>query len=149
MPITKEQALEIAQYYILYVDEKFALKNNISVSESKEGWAIRAITTPVMLGQQTETMDFTIDANTGEVGVCISAIRDTVQDSLKKIREKEGLDKQKREELETKVKEFEKETKKKSINKKKMVGLRTWFKNNASWLKDIIELISTILSKLP
>jgi uncharacterized protein HemY len=98
----------------------------------------------MITGMQTEIMQFSIDADTGEVGACI-----TVQDILRKINEKEGLDKQKKEQLEAKVREVEKEIKKKPIDKKKIDGLKTWFKNNASWLTDIISIISTILSKLP
>lgn len=144
MPITKEQALELADKWLLAIEEKVVLKDNITISRNHEGWSIVAKTTPIIAGRQTEIMQFSIDVDTGEVGACI-----TVPCILREINEKEGLDKQKKEQLEAKVREVEKEIKKEPIDKKKMDDLRTWFKNNASWLTDIISIISTILSKLP
>src|SRR5665647_3009893 len=73
MIITKEQAIEIADKYLVY-NEKYALKDNISVTDGVKGWEIVAITTPIISGMKTEIEKFDIDRETGEVGASISTI---------------------------------------------------------------------------
>jgi hypothetical protein len=139
MQITKEQALELADKYLLYTGN-IVLRNNITVSGSAEGWSIVAETTPVILGMQTEIITFSIDVNTGEVGVSVTMV-------LREIDERNGIDKPKKEEMKAKVTEVA-ELKKEPIDKKKINGLKKWFEDNASWLKDVISILSTIISKL-
>lgn len=141
IPITQEQALELADKYLLYT-EKFALKDNISVSRVARGWQIVAKTTPVILGMQTEITKFTINAETGEVGVSITAV-------LKEIDERKDLEELKKEQIKEKVREYNEEVEKKPLDRNKMNDLKKWFENNAPYLKSIIDLITIILSKLP
>lgn len=141
MPITQEQALELADKYLLW-SEKFALRDNISVSRSARGWQIVAKTTPVILGMQTETTTFRIDAETGEVGVSITGVQ-------KEIDERKDLDEPKKEQIKEKVREVDEEAEKDPLDRNKMNDLRKWFENNAPYLKSIIDLITAILSKLP
>jgi len=143
MPITQEQALELADKYLLY-SGKIALRDNISVSRGARGWQIVAKTTPVILGMKTEITTFPIDAETGEVGVSITTTV-SITDVLKEIDERKDLDEPKKEQIKEKVKEVEKEP----LDKNKMNDLKKWFENNAPFLKSIIDLITTILSKLP
>ena len=141
MPITKEQALEIADKYIFHTG-KFALRDNISVRKSARGWVILAKTTPVILGMPTEKMTFTIDMETGEVGVSITAV-------LKEINDRQNLDELKKEQLKAKVEEFEKELTKRPVDKDKMNDFKKWFEkfvNYVPLLKSIIDLINTIVS---
>lgn len=75
MTITQEQALELAEKYILQALRRIVLKENISVSRSHEGWAIVAKTTPMAVEMPTERIEFTIDAETGiRVGSCVFKI---------------------------------------------------------------------------
>jgi hypothetical protein len=67
MIITQEQALELADKYLLNTG-RVALRDNISVSKSVEGWRIFAKTTPIILGMDTEMTSFSIDGNTAEDG---------------------------------------------------------------------------------
>ncbi|MCW4023342.1 MAG: hypothetical protein NWF02_09310 [Candidatus Bathyarchaeota archaeon] len=76
MQITKEQALELAEKYLLYT-AKIALRDNISVSENVTEWQIHAKTTPIITGMRTEIMKFSIDKKTGEVGAVITNIFST------------------------------------------------------------------------
>jgi len=147
MPITQEQALELADKYLLY-EEKIALRDNISVSRSAEGWRIVAKTTPIITGMETEITTFSIDVETGEVGASITATV-SITDILRKINERGDLDNPTKEQLKAKVGEVGNELTKKPIDKKKIDSLITWIKNNAPYLKSIIDLITTVLSKLP
>ncbi len=147
MPINQEQALELADKYLLH-DEKIALRDNISVSRSAKEWRIVAKTTPIILGMETEIITFPIDMETGEVGVTITRAV-SITDVLREINGRVDLDELKKEQLKAKVKEFEKDSTKKPIDKKKMESLKTWFKNHASEIEAfyaIIQIISTILS---
>ena len=145
--ITREQALELADKYLLHTG-RIALKDDISVSKSVRGWQIVAKTTPIISGDETEITSFSIDMKTGEVGVSITQIVPIVSitEVLKEIRERKGIDEQKREQLRTKVGEFE-DASKKPVDKNKMNDLKKWFENNAPYLKSIIDLITAILSK--
>ena len=147
IPITQEQALELADKYLLYTG-KFALKDNISVSRVARGWQIVAKTTPVILGMQIEITTFTINAETGEVGVSITGPV-SITDVLKIIDERKDLDEPNIEQIKEKVREFDEEVEKKPLDRNKMNDLKKWFENNAPYLKSIIDLITTILSKLP
>ena len=146
MAITKEQAQELADKYLLYIGQ-VALRDNIKVSEgyerSRKVWKIIvAKTTPIIAGMQTESHIFSIDADTGEVGVVMSSI-------MLKIDEKKDIDDQEKKQLKAKAKELESELAKKPIDKKKVYRLRDWFNNNASFLKDIIKIIiSAAISKI-
>ena len=142
MPITKEQALELADKYFIYTG-KFILKDNISVRKSDRGWQIVAKTTPAILGMQTEITTFTIDSETGEVGVSITSI--SITNILREINERKDLHITKKEELKTKIGEFEKYSTKEPVDKNKMTELKKWFENNAPYLKSIIDLINSIL----
>ena len=149
MPITQEQALEIADKYILY-EGKFALRDNILVRKSAYGrreWEILAKTTPVILGMSTEITTFPIDMETGEVGVSVTVV--SIKDVLKDINDRNNLDKPQKEQLKAKVKEFEKEPMKSPVDKDKMNDLKKGFEkfvNYVPLLKSIIDLINTILS---
>lgn len=147
IPITQEQALELADKYLLYMG-KFTLKDNISVSRVTRGWQIVAKTTPVILGMQIEITTFSINAETGEVGVSITSPV-SITDVLKKIDERKDLNEPKMEQIKEKVREFNEEVEKKPLDRNKMKDLKKWFENNAPYLKSIIDLITTILSKLP
>ena len=70
--ITKEQALELADKWLLKLESKVVLRDNMTVWKSDEGWIIRAKTTPIILGMQIEIMRFSINEKTGEVGVCVT-----------------------------------------------------------------------------
>jgi hypothetical protein len=142
--ITQEQARELAEKYLLYTG-KIALKDNISVSRSVRGWQIVAKTTPIILGMETVITSFPIDMETGEVGAAID-ITVSITDVLKEINERKDIDEQKKEQLRTKVGELE-DTAKKPVDKNKMDDLKKWFEKNAPYLKSIIDLINTILSK--
>ena len=146
MPITQEQALELADKYLLYTG-KIALRDNISVSKGARGWQIVAKTTPVILGMPTEITTFPIDMETGEVGVSITTTV-SITDVLKEIDERKDLDEPKKEQIKEKVKEVDKEVEKEPLDRNKMNDLKKWFENNAPYLKSIIDLITTILSKL-
>jgi len=143
--ITQEHALELADKYLLYTG-KIALRDNISVSRSVRGWQIMAKTTPIILGMQTEITTFPIDMETGEVGASIT-MTVSITDVLKEINERKDIDETKKELLKTKVGEFE-DTTKKPVDRNKMNDLKKWFENNAPYLKSIVDLINTILSKL-
>jgi len=147
MPITEEQALELADKYLLYTG-KIALRDNISVSRGARGWQIVAKTTPIILGMQTEITTFPIDAETGEVGVSITTTV-SITDVLKEIDERKDLDEPKKEQIKEKVREVDEEVEKEPVDRNKMNDLKKWFENNAPFLKSIIDLITTILSKLP
>jgi len=147
MPITQKQALELADKYLLY-SGKIALRDNISVSRGARGWQIVAKTTPVILGMQTEITTFPIDVETGEVGVSITTTV-LITDVLKEIDERKDLDEPKKEQIKEKVREVDEEVEKEPLDRNKMNDLRKWFENNAPYLKSIIDLITTILSKLP
>ena len=140
--ITREQALELADKYLLYTG-RIALKDDISVSRSVRGWQIVAKTTPIISGWETEITSFPIDMKTGEVGVSITV---SITEVLKEINERKDIDEQKREQLRTKVGELEDASKKPDV-KNKMNDLKKWFENNAPYLKSIIDLITAILSK--
>jgi hypothetical protein len=144
--ITQEQALEIADKYLVYCG-KFALKNNISVRLSCRGWEIIAITTPIILGMKTEIENFHIDMKTGEVGASITHVilEDVIDDALKKIRERKDIDETKKEQLNTKVEELKDSANR--TDKNKMDDLKKWFEKNGPYLKSIIDLINTLLSK--
>lgn len=146
MPISREQALELADKWLLHFEGRIVLRDNIAIRKSAEGWSIVARTTPVILGMQTEIMKFSIDANTGEVGVCITF---PVSQILRKIDERGDIDDQEKKQVKAKVTEVETELKKIRIDRSRMMLLRNWFENNASWLKDILEIISKVLSMLP
>ena len=145
--ITQEQARELADKYLLYTG-KIALRDNISVSKGVKGWQIVAKTTPIILGMETVITSFPIDMVTGEVGAAIDMTVPTVSitNVLKEINERKDIDEQKREQVRTKVGEFE-DASKKPVDKNKMNNLKKWFENNAPYLKSIIDLINTILSK--
>lgn len=143
MPITQEQALELADKYLLSTG-KIALKDNISVSRGARGWQIVAKTTPAILGMQTEITAFPIDEETGEVGASITTTV-SITDVLKEIDERKDIDEPKKEQIKEKVREVEQEP----LDRNKMNDLKKWFENNAPYLKSIIDLITTILSKLP
>jgi len=143
MPITEEQALELADKYLLHTG-RIALRDNISVSKSAREWQIVAKTTPVISGMQTEITAFPIDAETGEVGASITTTV-SITDALKEIDERKDLDEPKKEQIKEKVREVEKEP----LDRNKMNDLKKWFEDNAPYLKSIIDLITTILSKLP
>ena len=147
MPITKEQALELADKWLLRFERKVVLRDNMTIWKSNGGWSIRAKTTPIILGMQTEIMRFSIDEETGEVGACITIPVPNVPVILKEIDERKDLDKPKKEQVKEKVKEVNKQAEKEPIDKKKMSSLKKWFENNAPYLKSIIDLINTILSK--
>lgn len=147
MPITKEQALELADKWLLKFEGKAVLRDNMTIWKSNEGWSIRAKTTPIILGMQTEIMRFSIDEETGEVGVCTTIPVLNVPVILREIDERKDLDKPKKEQVKEKVKEVNKQAEKEPIDKKKMSSLKKWFENNAPYLKSIIDLINTILSK--
>jgi hypothetical protein len=142
--ITREQALELADKYLLYTG-RIALKDDISVSRSVRGWQIIAKTTPIILGMETEITSFPIDMKTGEVGASITQTV-SITEVLKEISERKDIDEQKREQLRTKVGEFE-DASKKPVDKNKMNDLKKWFENNAPYLKSIIDLITAILLK--
>jgi len=147
MPITKEQALEIADKYIFQTG-RFALRDNISVRKSAREWVILAKTTPVILGMPTEITTFPIDMETGEVGVSITQIA-SITDVLKEINDRQNLDESKKEQLKAKVEEFEKELTKRPVDKDKMNDFKKWFEkfvNYVPLLKSIIDLINTIVS---
>jgi len=146
MPITQEQALELADKYLLY-SEKIALRDNISVSRGARGWRIVAKTTPVILGMPTEITTFPIDMETGEVGVSLTTV--SIPDVLKEIDERKDLDEPKKEQIKEKVKEVDEEVEKEPLDRNKMNDLKKWFENNAPYLKSIIDLITEILKKLP
>jgi hypothetical protein len=151
MPITQEQALELADKYLLYT-ERIALRDNISVSRSAKEWRIVAKTTPIILGMETEITTFPIDMETGEVGVSITTKTVSITNVLREIDEKKDLDEPKKEQLKAKVEEFEKDSTKKPVDKKKMDSLRKYFEDYAqifSFAKSIIDFITTVLSKLP
>ena len=142
--ITQEQARELADKYLLYTG-KIALKDNISVSRSVRGWQIVAKTTPIILGMETVITSFPIDMETGEVGAAID-ITVSITEVLKEINERKDIDEQKREQTKTKVGELE-DTTKKPVDKNKMNDLKKWLEKNAPYLKSIVDLINTILSK--
>jgi len=145
--ITKEQALELADKWLLKFEGKVVLRDNMTIWKSDEGWSIRAKTTPVILGMRTEIMRFSIDVETGEVGVCVTVPVLNVPVVLREIDERKDLDKSKKEQVKEKVKEVDNEAEKEPIDKKKMSSLKKWFEDNASFLKDVISIIATILSK--
>ena len=147
MPITQEQALELAEKYLLYTG-KISLRDNISVSRGARGWQIVAKTTPVILGMETEITTFPIDMKTGEVGASITTTV-SITDVLKEIDERKDLDEPKKEQIKEKVREVDEEVEKEPVDRNKMNDLKKWFENNAPYLKSIIDLITTILSKLP
>jgi hypothetical protein len=139
--ITKEQAKELADKYLSYTG-KVALRDNILVvNKDAKGWIITAKTTPIILGMDTEVCNFSINAETGEVGVSIDYV-------LKQIDEMKDIDNLKKEQAKAKVIEVDKELRE-PINKNKLNSLKIWLKDNAPYLKSIIDLIATILSKLP
>lgn len=142
MTIIREQALELADKYLLHTG-KIALRDNIFVSRGAKGWQIVAKTTPVILGMQTEMTTFPIDAETGEVGVSITTV--SITNVLKEIDERKDLNEPRKEQVKEKVREVEKEP----LDRNKMNDLRKWFENNAPYLKSIIDLITEILRKLP
>jgi len=72
MTINKEQALELADKWLLGIEGKVVLRDNITISRNHEGWRIVAKTTPLIVGMQTEILQFSIDADTGEIGACIT-----------------------------------------------------------------------------
>lgn len=147
MPITQEQALELADKWLLGFEGKVVLRDNMNISKSAEGWRIVAKTTPIITGMETEIMTFSINAETGEVGVSMT-ITVSIPDVLKEINERKNLDETKKEQLIAKVREFDTEITKKPVDRNKVGDLKTWFENNASWLKEVISIISTILSML-
>lgn len=117
MPITQEQALELADKYISYMGN-FALRDNIKViNKSAEGWNIVAKTTPMISGMPTEIMRFPIDAETGEVGGCQIVTVPNIPVILKEIDERKDLDEPKKEQVKAKVKEVEEEAKKEPMKK--------------------------------
>ena len=147
MPITKEQALEIADKYLFYTG-KIVLRDNISVRKSARGWEILPKTTPIILGMPTEITTFPIDTETGEVGVSITQTA-SITDVLKEINDRQNLDEPKKEQLKAKVEEFKKESTKRPVDKDKMNDLKKGFEkfvNYVPLLKSIIDLINTIVS---
>ena len=142
MPITREQAIELADKYFLQMGS-YVLKDNISVSKSDRGWEIVGISTPAILGMQTEVSKFDINMETGEIGAVITTTI-TITDALRQIKERNDLSIAERDELKTKIEEFEKESKK-PIDKNKMTDLKKWFETNAPYLKSVIDMISSIL----
>lgn len=148
MPITKEQAIELADKYLQYTG-KVALRDNIVViSKNSRGWMITAKTTPIILGMDTEVSTFSVDAETGEIGASITAPV-SINYVLKQIDERKDLDETKKEQVKEKVREVEEEATKKPTDKKKISSLKKWFEDNAPYLKSVIDLITAILSKLP
>ena len=137
--ITKEQALELADKYLLHTG-KVALRDNISVGKSSEGWRIVAKTTPIISGLYTEMTAFSIDAKTGEVGASITMV--VFDDIIKEINERKDINETKKEQLKTKVEEVKDAN---PADKKKISALKKWFENNAPYLKSMIDLINTIL----
>ena len=100
--ITQEQAIELADKYLLHTG-RVALRDNISVIKSDKEWRIVAKTTPIILGMDTEMTAFSIDAKTGEVGASITIVV-SLTDVLREINEKTDVDKIKKEQLKTKLK---------------------------------------------
>ncbi len=148
MPITKRQALELADKWLLEFGGRIVLRDNIrAVSKSAEGWYILAVTTPMTLGMKTEIFRFSINAETGEVGASLSYQVPNSQTVLKEIDEKDDLDQAKKEQIREKIREVEKETKKEPIDKKRIGDIKKWFEDNAPWLKDVISIIAEILKK--
>jgi hypothetical protein len=148
MSITKEQALELADKWLLCFEGKVVLRDNMNIIKSAEGWRITAKTTPIILGMETEIMNFSINAETGEIGVCLTIAVLNIPVILKEIDERKDLDEPKKEQVKEKVREVDEEVKKEPIDKKKMSSLKKWFEDNASFLKDVISIIAKILSKL-
>lgn len=142
MRITKEQAHELADKYLMYTG-KYALRDNIFVSRNVRGWQILAKTTPMILGMPTEITSFTIDVETGEVGVAITGTV-SITAVLKEINQRKDIDETKKEQLKNKVEEVEDATKK-SVDRNKVKNLKKWFEKNASYLKSIIDVINTLL----
>jgi hypothetical protein len=143
--ITQEQARELADKYLLHTG-RIALRDNIFVDRGVKGWQVVAITTPIILGMDTEVTSFSIDKETGEVGASITMTA-SITEALQIINKRKDLDETKKEQVIAKVKEF-KEASKKPIEKKKMNDLKKWFENNAPYLKSIIDFLTAILSKL-
>jgi len=148
MSITKEQALELADKWLLKFEGKVVLRDNMNINKSAEGWRITARTIPIILGMETEIMNFSINAETGEIGVCLTIAVPNIPVILKEIDERKDLDEPKKEQVKEKVREVNEEAKKEPIDKKKMSNLKKWFEDNASFLKDVISIIAKILSKL-
>jgi hypothetical protein len=73
MTITKGQALELADKYLLFTN-RIVLRDNISISKSPEGWKITADTTPMVPGMLKETIQFIIDKKTGKIKVTITEL---------------------------------------------------------------------------
>jgi hypothetical protein len=143
--ITKEQALELADKWLLAFEKEVVLRDNMTIWKSDEGWSIRAITTPIILGMQTEILQFSIDAETGEVGVCITFPVLNVPVVTREIEKRQDLDKQQKEQMKEKVKEVAEEAEKDPVDKNKLSSLKKWFEDNASFLKDVISIIAEIL----
>jgi hypothetical protein len=144
--ITKEQAIEIADKYLFLYCGKTALKDNISATKGAKGWAILAITTPIISGQETYIENFEIDMETGEVGVVISSIAldNRINEVLKLIRDRKDIDEAKKAEISTKVEEVKNSVKRK--DKEKIIELKKWFEKNTPFFKSILDLINTILT---
>jgi len=140
--ITQEQAIELADKYLLYTG-KIALRDNISIGKSVRGWQIVATTTPIILGMPIEISSFPIDIETGEVGAVITAAV-SIPEELKKINQQKDIDETKKEQLNTKVREFE-DAIKKPVDRNKINELKKWFETNASHMKTIIDFIKLIL----
>lgn len=143
--ITKEQALELADKWLLSVENKVVLRDNMIIWKSGNEWNISAKTTPIILGRQTEILKFSIDAETGEVGACITFPILNVQAVTREIEERQDLNEQQKEQMKEKVKEVNKEAQNEPVDKKKMSKLKKWFEDNASFLKDVISIIAEIL----
>ena len=143
--ITKEQALELADKWLLAFEREVVLRDNMTIWKSDEGWSIRAKTTPIILGMRPEILLFSIDAETGEVGVCVTFPVLNVPAVTREIEERQDLNEQQKEQMKEKVNEVDKEAQNEPIDKKKLGSLKKWFEYNASFLKDVISIIAEII----
>jgi hypothetical protein len=71
MSISQSQAVEVAEKYLL-IKDKIVLRDYMTVTKSPDGWHVTAKTMPAMIGKSTETIQFTIDGETGEIRMPIS-----------------------------------------------------------------------------
>jgi hypothetical protein len=72
MPINKEQALELADKYLLHFQGHMVLRDNITISRKNNKWVINAETIPLTIGEPIEGISFDIDVDSGEFGATIT-----------------------------------------------------------------------------
>jgi hypothetical protein len=103
----------------------------------------------IILGMDTEITAFSIDMETGEVGASITSIvpRVSIPDALQEIDKRKDIDQSAKEQTKAKVEELE-DAMKTPTDKNRMKNLKQWFEKNAPYLKSVLDLINTILSKL-